>query len=547
MAYRSENRAAALAAFARVFGVLCGLVTASSALLSAGCTAKITEVVVVVDTDLRIPAQIDSIDVRVTSPGQTFPGLDAPLDGPTRNSLPLTVGLRSESDSDTPFSVVVRGLLRGSEQIRAEVSTRFVPGERRVLRIRLTESCLGVMCRSGDTTCRDGECRDIAVDPQLLPPLSSLDLGVDAQAIDGGPVDSGLGDAAIDAAIDDAGPDGGGSCTAGDAGVVGSPVGCTPARPDARPECADDGETVGPLHFAMRDIVIDQGGDRWRTLGFDLDGQCTDALAPMPSAECAPRSAPAPTDGRNGIDNTFGGEIVQQFLTYQPDFSTNTTVALENGRTVPIVTLDRWNGLPDDPRVQLSVAFAVDLIPAGETVTPGSVTLDNTYPDPMWDGTDTAYPSSSSFGAGGRAVLFDDNAYVAGGQIVARLPDRADLNLPGSVGVVRIRLTDVRLTGQLVDGGASLANTSLTGRWPEADLLMFLDDLGICPGDPTADLIRAGFAVILARSADVRATAGTGGPGVTCDAVSTAIPFENGIRVTLGETVPVTLLPSMCP
>jgi hypothetical protein len=539
------------------------VLAALGALLVCGCEARITEVVVVVDSELRVPVDIDAIALRVNTTGRVVPGLDAPLTGPDAVSLPLTLGLRSESDAATSFSVVVRGLRAGGERIRAEVATRFVPGERRVLRIRLESACLGVMCADGET-CRDAECRPVAVDPQFLPPLSSLDLGVgpgprdagtdlgprdaeppDAGDVDAGDIDAGVMDAGdVDAGAMDAG------CVAGDAGVVGAPPGCMLAKPPARPLCADDGMDVGAQHFALRDVVLDQSGDRWRTLGWDLDGNCTDALASMPATECVPPAAPAPTDGLSGIDNVFGATISAQFIAYQPELATATALAVENGRNVPLVYLENWNGLPDDPRVTVSMAFAVDLVPAGTPIPAGGVTYSNMLPPPRWDGTDTAYVSSSVFPLPGRSVLYDDNAWVAGGMIVARLPDRADVDLPGGLGAVRIQLTDLRLTARIAAAGAgayALSDVLLTGRWPQSDLSRFLDQIGVCPGSPTTDLVRTGFGVVLTRAMDVRATPGTGGPGVLCDAVSTAIPFENGVSVTLGDMVPVELTPYECP
>lgn len=530
MSRRFENRAAALAVF------LCGL-------FAAGCEAKITEVVVLVESDLRVPEDIDTISVRVNTPGRNIPGLDAPLSGSTRNSLPLTLGLRSESDAATPFTVVVRGLLRGTERIRAEVSTRFVPGERRLLHIRLTTECLGVTCAEGETTCRYGECREVFVDPQLLPPFAGFDLGVDAQVVDGGPVDGGPSDASDDAEP----PDSGGPCTAGDGGVVGAPPGCVPARPNVRPVCADDGSTVGSRYFALRDVIVDQGADLWRTLGWDLDGDCTDALSPMPVSECTPPGSGAPTDGLNGIDNAFGAEIVPQFLTYVPEFLTSPEGGIENGKNVPIVTLENWNGRADDPRVLVALAYTIDMVPAGTPIPDGGVTPDNSFPVPVWDGRDVAYVSSSAFTSGGRSILFDDNAYVAGGMIVARLPDRADLDLPAASGTVRARLTDFRFTAQLSAAGDALTTIRLTGRWPEADLLSYLDDVGICPGTPANDAFRVGFQLLLSRTMDVRATPGTGGPGVNCDAVSTVFPFQNGVQVTWGGIIPLELAPFGCP
>jgi hypothetical protein len=547
MALRLDYRAAALAGF------VCTL-------LIGGCEATITEVVVVVETDLRVGVDINAIEVRVNVAGEAIPGLDASLMGADAHSLPLTLGLRSESDSDTPFSVEVRGLLRGAvsgtdrEVISTRVSTRFISGERRVLRIRLTADCVGTTCTGSDLTCRDGMCRNVYVNPSLLPPLSSLDLGVDARVVDAGPSDFGPRDFGSrdlgpdDGGPDDAGPpDGGGLCAAGDSGVVGAPVGCNPARPGARPVCPDTDGGVGALHFALRDVIIDQSADRWRTLGWDMDGDCTDALSATPVAECTPPGLAAPSDGLDGRDNAFGAQIVPQFLAFQPNIATETAASLATGSNVPVVSLDGWNGLPDDPRVVVSLAYAIDLIPAGTPIPDGGVTDTNTLPDPLWDGTDVAYLSSSAFDTGGSALLIDDNAYVANGMIVARLPDRADIDLPGQRGTVRARLTECRFSAQIVGAGTALTNALVTGRWSQSDMLSYINDLGICPGTPFNDSILAVFLTVLTRSMDVRATPGTGGPGIECNAVSTAFPFENGVRVEWGEITPIVLPPVACP
>ena len=541
MARRSEHRALALAALA-------------CALLLTGCAAKITEVVVVVESDLRVPDALDAIEVRVNASGRMVPGLDAPLSGASAQHLPLTLGLRSESDSATAFTVVVRGLLRGTERLRTSVSTRFIPGERRVLLVRLTADCVGTVCPDADTTCRDGLCRNVFVNPSLLPPLSSLDLGVDAPPFDAGHVDLGPRDAGpLDAGPQDAGdvdadrPDASGGCEQGDSGVVGAPLGCMPARPGVRPICADDGTTIGTLHFGLRDVLIDQSGDRWRTLGWDMDGDCTDALAATPVSECTPPSAPAPTDGIDGRDNAFGAQIVSQFLLFSPAIATETAMSLASGSNVPVVTLDGWNGQPDDPRVAVSLGYAIDILRADTPVPDGGVTETNMLPPPLWDGTDVAYLSASAFGGGGRPLLLDDNAYVTGGRLVARLPDRADIDLPGQRGTVRARLTECRLSANLVGPGTALTNVLVTGRWSESDLLMYIHDLGICPGTPFNDAILSAFTTVIERSMDVRATPGTGGPGIDCDAVSTTFPFENGVRVSWGGISTITLPPYACP
>lgn len=85
------------------------------------------------------------------------------------------------------------------------------------------------------------------------------------------------------------------------------------------------------------------------------------------------------------------------------------------------------------------------------------------------------------------------------------------------------------------------------GRWSYLDLLAHLDDLGVCPGTPATDMFLGAFDLLMRQSMDVRSIPGSGGPGVPCDAVSAALPFESGIPVRWGGTQPLELVPGDCP
>src|SRR5690606_10830332 len=90
-----------------------------------------------------------------------------------------------------------------------------------------------------------------------------------------------------------------------DAGTVDAGP-CDLRQPAARPE--GDGDDGEEYVFGLRDVVLDQGGERWREIGLDLDGRCT--VAPAFDTECLPqRRARPPSDGEGGIDNTFGSSL----------------------------------------------------------------------------------------------------------------------------------------------------------------------------------------------------------------------------------------------
>src|SRR5690606_8692684 len=120
---------------------------------------------------------------------------------------------------------------------------------------------------------------------------------------------------------------------------------------------------------------------------------------------------------------------------------------LNEGRQVPVVRIGGWSGEPDDARVSVWLAGTVDVLTA-ETPLPSEPLQDRRdLPDPRYDGTDRAYFASAYFDSvSSSPLVYDDNAYIAGGVLVARLPDRAPLDLPRDAGGAgRIRMTDVRL------------------------------------------------------------------------------------------------------
>ncbi len=154
-----------------------------------------TEVVVVVQSDLAVPADIDTVQVVVTGPSGPHP-LSFPLPG---TAWPIRVSLVPSDDQNTAFDVKVTGLRSNVPVVLQEASSSCIPDQRKELAIFLDHICQPVQCDVGLTTCRFGGCSAIAVAPESLPDYTSLLPE--------------RGDAAINAAVDgpimDAGSDGG--------------------------------------------------------------------------------------------------------------------------------------------------------------------------------------------------------------------------------------------------------------------------------------------------------------------------------------------------
>jgi len=188
-------------------------------LLALGCHhAPVTEIVLVIDTDLSLPpkgsaysagAEADALEVVVSSPrvniDQAFGGGLASLgtvQHPTLPTFPATIGLVPRDDAGYgPFDVRA-ALYRMSSEVtplevvveRKATAVQFVRGETRVLYLSLLKAC-----RCAGTSCPSTPpCGDLA--SPTLTPFDPKDL----PHVDGGAAVDGGGDTAADAPTDHA-------------------------------------------------------------------------------------------------------------------------------------------------------------------------------------------------------------------------------------------------------------------------------------------------------------------------------------------------------
>lgn len=133
--------------------------------LALGCsTASVTEIVVVADTDLSVPADVDAIRISVTDAlGNTQEGLADLAGGAPR---PVTLGLVSQSGEGT-LEVVVIGERDEIEIVRRTARVRFERGRTLALRMDLWQRCVAVLC-GAERACGDAGCRPMDVDPAEL-------------------------------------------------------------------------------------------------------------------------------------------------------------------------------------------------------------------------------------------------------------------------------------------------------------------------------------------------------------------------------------------
>ena len=326
---------------------------------------------------------------------------------------------------------------------------------------------------------------------------------------------------------------------------------CELRKPPPRPDGADDGEDAGELVFALKEVTLDQDGERWRDIGFDLDGLCS--IPPDPEVECQPPNpmAQPETDGNGGIDNAFGHQLYPLVAATLPDLESAARESEELGLGAIVVRVRGWNGEANDPRVDVMLSISLAGAAGDGSGTPPDVTFaaDGTpqLPDgseplpPEWEGDDYFWLRPENFVEGDleRPVLRDDNAYVADNELVAVLPERTDILFQATEQAVLVRLTEAIATTDLSD--LSRIPAMVAGRWAILDILQTAERVGICPGTAQYDIIENQ----LNRIADIRSQAGTGGPDVDCNAMSLGATFV-GYLANIGGIGPPSAIPNAC-
>jgi len=200
---------------------------------------KLTQIVVVVDSDLPVPDDLDRLQIEVT--GTKKPVMfDEALDA-ERRKLPQSLGLVYSGGPLGPVRVVARGQLGNETVVERVAEVSFKKDRTLKLALPLTRSCVDKYeCESADETCDQGNCVPAAMN---LPTFDGNDGPLFGDA---GPWSSEAGAADSSTPIEaDGGADAG-----GDSGPPG-PV-CTINAPEdgTRIYAGDpvefDGSCVGP-------------------------------------------------------------------------------------------------------------------------------------------------------------------------------------------------------------------------------------------------------------------------------------------------------------
>ncbi|HQP34787.1 MAG TPA: hypothetical protein PLI95_06405 [Polyangiaceae bacterium] len=316
------------------------------------------------------------------------------------------------------------------------------------------------------------------------------------------------------------------------------------ARSVCAPQISDTGNDIGIVAFAFRSLRMGMDSAKpndWKELGLDLDCLATDKTGlPTTCKRAANATAAVVEDGLLGRDNSFGrnvgGLIVLLETVHLIDnLEVDENQRLETGSNGFVITLEGWDGLPDDSRVNASLFLSRGVYDAAgveELVA-------------KWDGTDLWSIDSSSLGAGDTAKFNDDSAYIKDGVLVAHLPDGVPFQFEGSGASLEMALNKSTLSMRIAEDRKTATEGVLGGVWGLQAALTsigaFAESNGICPDDPSyATAIQ-----MVTNAPDVRLDL-VPKPDLSCNAISFALAFTAGAAKRGAIVEPPPKNPSQC-
>jgi hypothetical protein len=254
----------------------------------------------------------------------------------------------------------------------------------------------------------------------------------------------------------------------------------------------------------------------WRQIGFNLDGKVSDAAS---TDLCQPTTGALKDkvyqDGDNGIDNSFGANILPIIRGLANNASELVNTAIDDGT--------------------FTIMFEMQKLGTGGDYNPlytqlyGGSKLGSA---PKWDGSD-AWPVIPELLADPTKIekskIVFPNAYVVGNTWVSGDPsENTSVNLNLTLGgyEVVLKINKALIAVKMSDDHKSGTEGTLAGI---IETEQFIGELGkiagaladLCPGDPTFESIAGN----LRQASDIMKD-GSQNPGSTCDGISIGLGFD---------------------
>jgi hypothetical protein len=330
--------------------------------------------------------------------------------------------------------------------------------------------------------------------------------------------------------------EGGVGGTSGAGGAVTDPteVGkIPPAKPDAPPAAGTDSTVLAISQLFLGDT--DRSGltdaQAWKKFGFNLDGIISSSKG---TNHCKPVEGATKTmvqpDGENGIDNSFGANLVPVIGALASNPSETISQSIDEGSFTIMVRLDKLEdpaAKPNQTAIAASLYGGADLGAA-----------------PTWSGNDE-WPVLPELLNGGNIddpkIKFPDS-YLAGGNWVSGSATLLNLTLSISGFELSLAIQKAQIEMKVSGVGASASATEGTigGVLATEQLIAELKKVaGNFDASLCASSAFEGIAAQIRQASDIMQDGTNGDPSKTCDGISIGLGF-NAKAVKLGVVAPVT-------
>jgi hypothetical protein len=319
-----------------------------------------------------------------------------------------------------------------------------------------------------------------------------------------------------------------------------------PPRPTEGPSGPPTKKSFGARRFFFGAVDPETGQrdpNAWRKIGFDIDGVDTSEALAASDAPGTCRPPPNPelfavlTDGEDGRDNNFGGQLLKLFASFSGSLEgveEGANESITSGSPTLVVTLSDLAEGPNDPEVQVGLMFSA---PGGP---------------PMWNGVDR-------FGIDSRAVRpksLTPNMLFTKGYMTENVVVTGDFNAPSEatflmpfdplIGAVILRPRTFTLTLELDETHEAVRSSTLSMVLTIADVAEALSYYAhvfagfACDADPTLLYwILGDYADLSAARPEFLDATGT----TACDALSVAFrvdwsPVRNPVLTDVKDVNP---------
>lgn len=291
----------------------------------------------------------------------------------------------------------------------------------------------------------------------------------------------------------------------------------------------------GPV-LAVTKLLLGEGvNGQWKKFGYNIDGlvssgASTDVCQTTPGG----KAGVAYPDGDNGIDNSFGKNLLPQILSLYPTWTNDINAAIQDGSTTVMFKLECLLPTGDAPVMTTKLYGGT---PLGKPPKFDGTDKWPVAPELLSDATD---PESST-------IVFS-NSSVLGSTYDAGPNATFVLTVPVSTATetrsIKLTLYAAHLTMTLSDDRKSATAGMIGGVLNTEELVTEVkkigDLLGICSSPLFAALVSQ-----IRQASDIMSD-GTQDPSKTCDGISMGLGFEMK-EAQLGVVGPKTPVGTTCP